>query len=373
MLTLIVAGAVIGVIGTWALWASRQALDTRAWTETSSRLLRDDEVQAVLAAHLVDALFASVDVRAELQTALPPDAQGLAAPATAGLRVLGERIALAALDRPAVQRLWEAANQVAHRALIAALRGDSEVLATTGGVVTLNLVPLVEEVGARLGLDVEGRIPADVGNVQILRSDRIARARAAARTVRVWGIVLPVVTLGLLALAVLLARGWRREALEDVGAALAAVGVVVLISRGVVGAYLVESLAASPATEPAARSVWEIGTSLLASSAVASIVYGIVILFGAWLAGPSRAAIRTRRRIAPFLQRRRFGYAALAAILVLVFAWDPVPATGWVVPSVILVALAVFGLEALRRVSLRDRPAERGETPTAEPPMRKAG
>lgn len=360
VVALIAVAALVGVIATIALWASRQALDTDAWTETSAELLEDSTIQVALSARLVDAVFNSVDVKSELQASLPSDARALAVPATAGMHVLGERTAYAMLQRPLVQRLWQEANRAAHQTLLAALRGDSEVLATTGGVVTLNLVPMVEQLGERLGLDVEGRIPANVGRVELLRAERLASARLLAHDLRTWGILLPLLSLGCFVLAISLARGWRREALETVGIALLAIGVLVLIARGAAGAWFIDTVAARSA-EPVTQSVWRVGTSLLAVSALSLAAYGVIIVLGTWLAGPTSRAKTVRNRIAPVLRQRRVAYGVLAVILVLVFWWDPTPATEWLVPSLILIVLAVVGIEALRAASVRDGDVARRE------------
>lgn len=375
VVTIIILASLIAVVATVVLWASRQALQTKAWTETSVKLLADDEINAALSAYLVDALFNSVDVKAELQAALPPDAQGLAVPATAGLRTLAGRATVEALKRPLVQRLWADANRVAHRRMMAILRGGREVLPTAGGAVTLDLVPIVEQIGARVGLDVVGKVPEGVGTIDILQSRQLARAQILARDLRLLGIILPFLALVPLALAVYLAHGWRREALEGVGFAFLAAGLITLVVRGVTGAAAIGSMDLAPSIEPVARSVWEVGTSLLQSSAFALIGYGVVILLGAWLAGPSRTATRVRHGMAPVLRERRYTYAALAVILVLVFWWNPTPGTERILPSLILIALAVAGLEALRAASLGDVSPERWEPPADVSPAarRKAG
>ena len=53
----------------------------------------------------------------------------------------------------------------------------------------------------------------------------------------------------------------------------------------------------------------------------------------------------------------------MAAIVLLLLAWDPVPATGKVVPVILLIALLAYGVETLRRQAAREHPdASREET-----------
>ena len=92
----------------------------------------------------------------------------------------------------------------------------------------------------------------------------------------------------------------------------------------------------------------ETGQSILA--------YGILIVLAAWLAGPTSWATSVRRTIAPHLREPRYAYGGLALLLVLLFWWDPLVATDRLVPSLILIALAVLGTEVLRRQVIREFP-----------------
>ena len=123
-LGLVVVATVVGFFAVFAVWAKRQLLETDTWTETSSQLLEDHDIQVAVAGFLVDALYTNVDVQARLQEGLPPQLQGLAAPVSAGLRELSLRLANEALERPRVQALWKEANERAHETLIDVVRRD---------------------------------------------------------------------------------------------------------------------------------------------------------------------------------------------------------------------------------------------------------
>jgi hypothetical protein len=55
-----------------ALWVKRQALETDTWTETSSELLENEDIQEQVSGFLVTQLFDNVDVKGEIEQALPP-------------------------------------------------------------------------------------------------------------------------------------------------------------------------------------------------------------------------------------------------------------------------------------------------------------
>src|SRR3954447_3581621 len=89
---LISLALVTGLIGMFAVWANRQALNTDNWTTTSGRLLEDKHVQAAVSAYLVDQLFTNVDVAGAIEKALPPQLSALATPAAAGLQEAAGRV-----------------------------------------------------------------------------------------------------------------------------------------------------------------------------------------------------------------------------------------------------------------------------------------
>ena len=104
------------------------------------------------------------------------------------------------------------------------------------------------------------------------------------------------------------------------------------------------------------RSVYDIGTSLIAETGQSIVLYGIVIVLCAWLAGPTRWATSIRRWLTPYLRQPAYAYGGLAALLLLVFWWDPVIATHRLVPSLLLIAFAALGTEMLRRQVIREFP-----------------
>lgn len=361
--TVIVLASVIAFFAMFAVWANRQALETDTWTDTSSKLLENENIRTAVAGFLVDQLYANVDVQAELERRLPPQAAGLAGPAAGGLRELANRAAVEALDRPRLQALWEEANRRAHERLLAIVENKSDVIQTGNGAATLDLGALLEQISERSGIgqDLVGKLPPDAARITIVRSDQIGFAQDLVRVLRGLAIVLSALALGLFALAVYLARGWRREALRSVGFAFALVGLAVLVARSLAGHAVVGALATTASVEPAAESAWSIGTSLLRASATAMIAYGILIVLAAWLAGPSALARSLRGGLAPYLRERLFAYGAAAVIVLLVLWLNPTPGTSRAIPTLILVGLFVAGLETLRRITQREFPgAERG-------------
>lgn len=360
-IAIVVLASVIAFFAVFAVWAKRQLLETDTWTSTSTELLADHDVQQALNGFLIDELFARVDVEKKLQKSLPDEIQGLAGPATGGIRQLATRVGLEALQNPNVQSLWAQANRRAHALFLQLIHGGTDTLSTTNGVVTLDLGRLVAEIGQNAGVDISDKLPPEAAQIELVRSDQLGLAQDIVNLLEDLALVLPILALALYALAVYLARGWRREALRASGISFVAVGIIVLVARSVAGGIVGDALAKTDAVRPAVDSVWSIGTSLLQGEGVAMIGYGIAIVIGAWLAGTTAPARELRREITPILGERRWGYAVLAAIVVLVFWWNPTEGTSRLLPSLALVALLIGGYEALRHQALRDFPDETWE------------
>jgi hypothetical protein len=356
---LIVLAALIGFVSALTIWVKRQALETDKWVATSSRLLEDDEIREALSIYLVDQLYANVDVAAELQQKLPPNVKPLAGPIAGGLRELSIRAADNLLARPAVQTLWREANRRAHEQLIDVVEGHTDRLVTTNGDVVLDLRPLIEQLGDRIGLGakLQERLGPDAGKIVIMHSDQLDAAQKGVKIIRALSEFLALIVIALFALAVYLAAGRRRETLRNVGTAFVVVGVLLLVVRKIAGNWIVDTLTNNQAAEAPARQTWLIGTDLLAGVAWTAIIYGLIVMAAAILAGPTRAATWSRSHLAPTMRDRPgLVYAVVGLVYLLVILWGPTPAFRNVLWILIFGALIALGTEAFRRLTVREFP-----------------
>ncbi len=344
-------------LGIFSTWVNRQALNTDNWVSTSNRLLQNEEVQARLSNYLAEQLFENVDVQAELEATFPPKLAPLAGPAAGALHQLAPQVAQRALSAPRFESLWSAANRRAHETLLEIVDGGSSTVSTSGGEVTLDLNALLTQVGGQVGGSLASKVPADAGKLTILKSDQLSTAQDAVGLVRHLPVVLILLAVGLYALAIYLAGPRRREALRGVGFSFVVAGVLALVLRHFGGSAVVDSLAKSDSVKPAVDAVWSIGTSLLVTVAVSAITFGILLVVGAWLAGPTRLATNLRRDAAPYL-RERVGatYAVVALVFLALILWAPVVAFHKLIGLLILAALMVIGTEALRRQAAAEFP-----------------
>lgn len=352
---LIALAALVLFVGTLTIWVERQVLDTDNWVNTSGQLLEDDAVRELAADALVEAVFADGAAEQQIAEALPEQLAPLAPQAAA----LAQNAAGEAADRllalPQTQTLWEEANRVAHERLVAILREeDSGALESSDGTVTLDLAPLAERLGDRIGVQVE--IPEGAAEVTIVESDDIDAAQTAVRILDVLSAFVLIAVIALLAVAVWLAAGRRREVLRRIGWTWVGVGILLLIIQRVGGGALIESIT-NAQTVDAGEAVWDIGTSLLRDISWAIVAYGLVAVLAAWVAGPSRWAIALRGLVAPTLRARpAIAYAAVAMVFLLVVLFGPSAAAASIVGIVLLALLLALGVWALRQQIQREFP-----------------
>ena len=80
------------------------------------------------------------------------------------------------------------------------------------------------------------------------------------------------------------------------------------------------------------------------------IVYGIVIVASAWLAGPTRPATEIRKALAPTLRDSpAVAYYAVGGVLVLLVLIGPTPAFRNIVWILVFAVLLAYGVTMLRR------------------------
>lgn len=359
-LILIVLATIIGTVSVFALWGKRQLLENETFANTSGELIQNEEIQTSVANFLTTSLFDNVDVQAQLADRLPPNLQPLAGPATGALRNLVDNLALRALQQPRVQALWEDAISTAHAQLIKLIKDEGEFVSTTDGVVTVDLKAILSDVASQIGISpsVTDKLPAQATSFEVMRSDELEAAQKGVNLLQTLAYVLTFLSLLLYVIAIAVAGSRRRQTLRNVGISFVGVGALVLLLRNFGATVVVDQLSSTPATDAPIESAYTISTSLLKESGQSLIIYGIVMILAAWLAGPSSWATSIRRFSTPYLRQPQFAYGGLAIVLVLLFWWDPVVATHRLAPSLILVAALLVGTEVLRRQVIREFPDE---------------
>jgi hypothetical protein len=359
---LIVLASLIAIGSVMTTWVDRQMLDEEAWRTASAELIEDPAVRDAVSVYLVDELYDNVDIASALGDRLPEELRPLAGTVAGALREPATDAVKRLLEAPRIQELWVDASSLAQQKLVNVLEDKTGFGISTGdGVVTLDLGELVQELGTELGLSqsVLDRLPSDTGVITVMRSDQLATAQAAVKTVRVLSTALLVLVLALYALAVYLAPGDRRRTLRNIGWSLVLVGLAVLVARRLGGQYAIDSLT-SPSSDEAGRRAWLLGSSILAQIGWAAIIYGFVAAAGAILAGPTAPATKVRGWITPVLnQRAGAAWAIVGSAYLLLVLWGPTHALRVAWGIALLGALLAAGVVALRHQTLRESPPTR--------------
>jgi hypothetical protein len=357
---LVVLATVIALVAALNVWVKRQALSTDNWTNASTQLLQNDQIRSALSVYLVDQLYQNVNVTQKLQQRLPPALDPLAPQISLGLEQVAIRATNELLSRPRVQQLWKEANRRAHKLFIAVLDGNNQTLLSSGGNVVLNLQPILKQLADQTGLGsrVAGSLPADAGKITIMKGNQLDTARKTVKVVRVMSYFLLFLVIALYAAAIWIARGRRRTFLLAAGIGILIVGLLLLVIRRYAGDYLVSALTSNDSDKHAVTAAWAIGTQLLRNVGINAVIYGLGIVFAAWIAGPSRAATWCRRQLAPTMREHPLViYGAVAVALFLVLIAGPTDAQR-IFPLLVLFAFAFLGTEYLRRQTAREFPAK---------------
>ena len=356
---LIILASLIAITSGLNIWIQRQILDTDEWVAAADELLADDEVRGALSVFLVDELYASVDVSAELEELLPEDLGGLAGPLSAALRGPATEGVDRLLSTSAAREIWNNANRLAHESIVAILRDDTDVISTTGGVVTLELGELVANLGNELGLPsgLIDAIPEDAGQIVLVESEELDAAQHVVRVIELASVLLFLLVVALYVGAVFAAdKDNRRVAVRNIGWAIVISGIVLLLLRHAGISLAVDNLADVASAEGSVNAAAEIGTEILKQLAWSGITIGALIAAYAVLSGPTNVATATRRALAPL-----FANAVAAWVVSLLFLWILLALSpGFTLkrwgPALVFIALFVAGVETFRRSVSREFP-----------------
>ncbi len=354
---LIVLGTIVMVLSTLNTWVERQLLDTNSWVDASTALLDDDDVRHELSVRLVNALYENVDVGESIDDNLPEDLQGLGSPLAGVLRDPLIDTADTLLQTEPVRVAWKEANRTVHEAVLAILEDDvGDNISTSDGKVVIDLGAVLVQLGDQIGLPqgVLDAIPEDAGQFEVVDSDRLEAAQTAVKLIKILSVVFFLLVIALYCAAVYLARNWRRAAIRNVGAATALGGFIVLVALRL-GVNVLSGAPETSGGRAATESVLTIATDLLRRSAWSEILIGLLIVLGASLIGPAHYAMRARHYTAQGFRRSAVAtWIGLAVLVLVVLAWSPFSAGGDWLTVLIVLALVILGIEAIRRTSLAE-------------------
>ena len=272
---------------------------------------------------LVNQLYDNVDVAAAIEQRLPEGAKPIAGTLAGALRQPATNAINQLLARPRVQQLfikpaplrttsWSTCSKTRPGSGSRPGKGRSRSTCTNSS----------PSWASRSGCPIKRspKIPADAGVISLMKSDQLSALQKGVKLIHVLSAWLLIAVLVLYALAIFLARGHRRETLRNVGWAFAIVGLFLLLIRRAVGNYAIDALA-SPVNKKPAHDIYLIESSILHQIGIATVAYGLIVVAGAVLAGPTRWATSLRRHMAPTLNdAQAIAWGALAGAS---SSWQP--------------------------------------------------
>jgi hypothetical protein len=386
---LIVAGCVLAPVSVVAVWTANQVSDTSRYVANVEPLIKDPAIQNALTNKLTAEIVTRINVKGLADQAAADLAKkglpristllrGVSGSLASGVQGFVHSAIHKIITGPRMANAWVQVNRVASQALVAVLSGSGGKNGAVGvrnGQVTLDLAPLEavakQDLVAR-GLTIAGKVPIVHATFALFPSKNLVKAQKAYRLINDLKIVLPIVTLVLLALGVFIGRRPRR-ALIGAGLGFAAsmlvLGAGLLIARNL---YLGSVPASAPAD--AAAAAFDILVRFIKTALRTLLVAGLVVAAGAFFTGPSAAAVRTRSAISSGLGRLRgrgqsgpasrwtyahrhalrIGVVALAA-LIFVFWGQPTAAVVIVIAILLLIVLGV--IEVIARPPTQPSPA----------------
>jgi len=244
------------------IWTHYTVMNTDGYMSLVGPIGKDPEAIANLSEYVGAQAVIATDLEQRVADVLPPQQQFLVGPITSAVSEFITRGTQEVLSSPKAYDVWLKVNRLAHEKIVALLRGDTTNAYIQGSDVNLDLLPLISQVLVRVdeklpggladkfsppviepGTDPQTAIqevanwsgkplPSDFGQITLLQSDALGPAQTAVKWFDrlVW--ILPLVTLGLIALTIWLSRLRARTAIAlGIGAAIAIILTRVIIKR----------------------------------------------------------------------------------------------------------------------------------------------
>jgi hypothetical protein len=307
----ITLGCVLAPVSVLGVWAANQVSNTDRYVANMAPLIDQPPIQHALSARITSEITSRIDVpaltasaSAELARANLPRLSSLLtnfeAPIANGVDSLVATTVSRAVASPAMATLWVTANRAAHQGIVRVLSGQGGgSVSVVNNQVVLNLGPLITQVKENLtarGLGFAAKIPTVNATFPLFEAKNLAKAQQGYRLITTLRWVLPFLALALLAAGIWVARRHRRAligAALGLSASMLVLAVALLIARAI---YL-NSVPQSVLPADAAGALYDTLVRFIRDGLRVLLVIGLVVAAGAFLVGPSAAAVRTRRAV----------------------------------------------------------------------------
>src|SRR6478735_1577930 len=321
---LVVLSCLFLLLATVGIWGKNQVFDSDNFERIVVPIGEDPQVQRELATYLTDQLSKAVDPEKVISDALPDRAQILAPTLAGAVEDFVRSKVLEFLQSDTFQKIWREVVTRAHDRAILLLENKAANVKASGDKVTLNLVPVINEVIAAINkqtpavfgrqLDVPTidpsqppnkairrlssalgvELPKDFGQVTVYDDGKLSTAQDIFRWVEQGAVLLLVLALLLPIAAILLSRRRRRTVLQYV----VGVAITMVLLRRLV--YALERMVLDrvliPARRPVVQGTYDRLMHNLLLATLWMLVFALVATMVLAATGPYGWARRTRGR-----------------------------------------------------------------------------
>ncbi len=304
----IVLGWILAPVSVLAVWTANQVSDTNRYVENVAPLIHEPAVQSALTDKITAQINARIHVQALTnQAAATLKSKGLTRVGTL-LQTFSGSLASAVggfihtqvakiVASPQVANLWVQVNRRAHAQVVKALSGEGNGSITiSNGQVVLNLGPFIDVVKKDLagrGFSIVNSIPAVNPTFPLFSAKELVKAQSGYRALNDLKIVLPILSLVLLAAGIYIARSHRR-ALIGAGLGFAASMLVLGIALAIARSIYLNSVPNSVLPADAAAVLYDTLIRFIKDALRTLLVVGLIVAIAAFFTGPSVTAVRAR-------------------------------------------------------------------------------
>jgi hypothetical protein len=302
---LIVVASILAPLAGITVFVRNQLLNTNRYISNIAPLTQNPAIVSAMSTEVTNALFTKVDVQQKIKGALPQKVGFVAVPITNALKTETYNVTQKFIASPQFEKIWLGMQRRVHNALVKVLlggnAGNNSAVSSSNGKIVLNLqelaVNVIHELDQR-GVHVFDKVPTSSLNPQIvlLHSKGLQGAQKVTRALNHLALFLPILFIVLYLLAIAISPR-RRRAVMWCGVGLAIAMAVLGIILGLARSYLV-SAAGNQLSPTAAGDLFDTVLRYVKTGLRISFAVGVVVALIAWLTGPSRPAVATRRGLA---------------------------------------------------------------------------
>jgi hypothetical protein len=304
----------LGILAsTLTVWSSTTLLNADTYVQVVGPIAQNPQVIQAVSAYAADQVVTLLNVQQRAEQALPPKAEFLAVPLAQVVQNFTQARIADLMHTPQFHQIWVRINRAVYTQLLAALRGQTTTLQISNGVVTLNLIPVIDaglqyiqqhlpgliaqhvklpdpselqipaQAQQKLSQALGIPVPSNLGQIELFQSAQLAKAQQLLRLWDFLTVALPVITAALIIATLWLSRD-RRRTLVQLGIGIAIAFILAKIAIGILQQYVdntVNNPTAKSVVEPALQTV----LSSLQTVTTWLLIGGLVLAIVAFLLG----------------------------------------------------------------------------------------